>query len=415
MSRAPVAITALALLLGPAAPFGATPAPAASAEGKPALQGPPAAGGPGRALKTRNVVFITLDGLRIQEMFAGMDPVVAADKERSGIYDPERCRRLYWRETPAQRRAALMPFFWGTLAPQGVVLGNKAAGSQVHPRNPHLYSTPGYAEIMAGRALPDLTEGGVGPIPGDTFLEFARRALGVDRMQVAAIASWPDVTRAAPRPDGALFTNAGYEAVPADVATPRMALLSEWQSQIMPLWETSRSDFVTLQLALEYLGKYRPRLLYIGLSDTDDWAHAQRYDRLLDDLHIVDGWLRALWETLESLDSHRGRTTLVLTTDHGRGVKPEDWIEHGVDQPGSGDVWIAVIGPDTPDRGEVGDYRTVYLADIAATILRLLGLDDRAFHPEAGPAIPIALGEEGPGAGGTEKPATGSSPGRGRD
>ena len=78
-------------------------------------------------------------------------------------------------------------------------------------------------------------------------------------------------------------------------------------------------------------------------------------------------------------------------TDHGRGVTPADWVEHDEGIAGSADIWIAVIGPDTPDRGEVAPYPTVHQADVAATLLRFFGLDPRAFNPEAGPPIPAAL------------------------
>ncbi|HEV8199713.1 MAG TPA: hypothetical protein VGS03_06805, partial [Candidatus Polarisedimenticolia bacterium] len=88
--------------------------------------------------RTANVVLVTLDGVRVQELFGGMDPVIAESREkRSGIYDPERARRLFWRDTAAERRRALLPFFWDTLAPQGIVLGNPATNSRVTLRNPH--------------------------------------------------------------------------------------------------------------------------------------------------------------------------------------------------------------------------------------------------------------------------------------
>src|SRR5580765_422668 len=112
---------------------------------------------PPRVPETRNVVFITLDGLRIQELFGGMDPVVSGNPKQSGIYDQKRARERYWRGTPEERRAALMPFFWGTLAPQGIVLGNSAKGSRMTPNNPLLYSEPGYAEILTGQYQRGLT------------------------------------------------------------------------------------------------------------------------------------------------------------------------------------------------------------------------------------------------------------------
>ncbi len=39
-----------------------------------------------------------------------------------------------------------------------------------------------------------------------------------------------------------------------------------------------------------------------------------------------------------------------------------------------------------------GGAATVHLADVAATALRCLGLDPRAFNAEAGPPLPEACG-----------------------
>ena len=344
-----------------------------------------------RPLRTRNVILVTVDGLRIQELFTGMDPIVAQKEKRSGIYDLERTRKRFWRDTPEERRAALLPYFWGTLAPQGIVLGDKWKGSSVHPKNPLLFSAPGYMEILTGQYQPDVVSNDVKRYPHPTVLEFVRRELGLGRRQVATIGSWEGFATLSSSEEGAFFTNAGYERMPADMATARMAWLGDLQFEIMALWEEGRSDAVTFNLAVEYLKTQRPRLLYIALGESDDWAHARRYDRLLDYINVFDAYLKTLWETVQSLDGYSGRTTLIVTTDHGRGVTPADWVEHDEGIEGSADIWIAVIGPDTPDRGEVAPYPTVHQADVAATLLRFFGLDPGAFNPEAGPPIPAAL------------------------
>ena len=51
------------------------------------------------------------------------------------------------------------------------------------------------------------------------------------------------------------------------------------------------------------------------------------------------------------------------------------------------------MGPETPDRGEVSDTAPVHQSDVAATILKLLGLDYRELDPEAGPAIGVAFSD----------------------
>ncbi len=170
-----------------------------------------------------------------------------------------------------------------------------------------------------------------------------------------------------------------------------MEYLSKLQHRIMALWEVGRSDAVTFGLALEYLQKYRPRLLYLALGEGDDWTHSRRYDRYLDYLRVADDYLRELWTTLERMEFYRGKTTLILTTDHGRGLEPSDWVEHEAGVAGSEDIWIAIIGPDTPDRGDAAPAPTVHQADVAATLLRYLGLDPKDFNPEGGPAIEMAF------------------------
>ena len=345
--------------------------------------------------RTKNVILLTLDGLRIQELFGGMDPLLAGKRvqKKSGIYDLDRARQRFWRDTPGERRAVLLPYFWGTLAPQGIVLGDKDRGCSVQPRNPLLFSAPGYAEILTGQPQPDVITNDTKRYPHRTVLEFVRSELRLGKRQVATIGSWDGFGTLSSSEADAFFTNTGYERVPAGMATPRMEFLGDLQFQIMALWEEGRSDAVTFNIALEYLRTERPRLLYIALGESDDWAHARRYDRLLDYINVADGYLRRLWRTLQSIDQYRGSTTLILTTDHGRGITPSTWVEHDQGIEGSENIWIAVIGPDTPRRGEVAPCDTLHQSDVAATLLRFFGLDGHLFNPQAGPPIAAAFEE----------------------
>ena len=316
--------------------------------------------------RTKNVILLTLDGLRIQELFGGMDPLLAArsvvlarqlphrldrlrpagDEEqpvqvprrqrgdlggelervqkKAWIYDLDRARQRFWRDTPGERRAVLLPYFWGTLAPQGIVLGDKDRGCSVQPSNPLLFSAPGYAEILTGQPQPDVITNDTKRYPHRTVLEFVRSELRLGKRQVATIGSWDGFGTLSSSEADAFFTNTGYERVPAGMATPRMEFLGDLQFQIMALWEEGRSDAVTFNIALEYLRTERPRLLYIALGESDDWAHARRYDRLLDYINVADGYLRRLWQTLQSIDRYRGSTTLILTNDHGLGQRLSD-------------------------------------------------------------------------------------------
>src|ERR1700747_1471838 len=68
------------------------------------------------ALKTRNVVLIVSDGLRWQEVFTGADPLLLNEKN-GGIWEKEaQLKREFWRADVNERRKALFPFLWNTVA-----------------------------------------------------------------------------------------------------------------------------------------------------------------------------------------------------------------------------------------------------------------------------------------------------------
>src|SRR5579862_4761875 len=73
--------------------------------------------------KTRNVVLIVSDGLRWQEMFTGADPTLLNEKNGGIWYKEQDLRRDFWRDDPKERRRALFPFLWGTVATHGQIFG----------------------------------------------------------------------------------------------------------------------------------------------------------------------------------------------------------------------------------------------------------------------------------------------------
>lgn len=101
--------------------------------------------------------------------------------------------------------------------------------------------------------------------------------------------------------------------------------------------------------------------------------------------------LADLWQTLQSTEPYRSPTTLFVTTDHGRGRTPADWAEHDAGIPGCQDIWIAVMGPDTPAIGEVRNTPGVTQGTVAATMLQHLDLDWREFNPDAATPVPGSI------------------------
>jgi hypothetical protein len=340
----------------------------------------------------RRIVLVTLDGVRVQELFGGLDAVIAdAPEAESGIYEIDVTRKRYARPTAQERREALMPFFWKTLAPAGMVLGNQALGSKVTVRNDQWFSYPGYSEILTGEAQPEVKSNDLVRYPHETVLDYVYRELKLKPTEVAQIGSWDGFKYAASKEDRTFFMSGARDPVPATLSTPKIDLLNGLRQQIQQLWEESSNDVLTFRIALEYLDKHQPRVLWLGLGQSDDWAHARRYDLVLEYLHLADRMIAELWQTLQSIDGYRDNTTLIITTDHGRGRTPADWAEHDAGIQGCQDIWIAIIGPDTPAIGEAKNFADVTQSDIAATMLQYLGLDPGNFNPDAGPPVPGSL------------------------
>jgi phosphopentomutase len=166
-------------------------------------------------------------------------------------------------------------------------------------------------------------------------------------------------------------------------------VLERLGTEIRPPWDDSVFDAFVFRRSLQYLQDSQPRVLFVGLGDTDEWAHARRYDRYLQAIHRADGWLRELWEKLQSLPGYRGQTSLVITVDHGRGDN-DHWHSHGFDVPGSEAVWIAVLGPTVPALGERQSLPTLTLAQVATTLATLVGQNFAAAAPRAAPPLPLA-------------------------
>lgn len=344
-------------------------------------------------VKTRNLVLVTADGLRWQELFTGIDPALM--NEKSAGMEEEGAKALrdsLWRDTPQARREALLPFFWSRIAPRGVVLGNVSKGSSVKVTNAFRVSYPGYAEILTGRAQDDAILGNT-PIqnPTPTVLEFLRERLKLERTDVALFSTWNTFRVIGEHTPGAVLINAGPDILNLALLPPRLRELNAMQFDAMVPWSSERHDYFTFEMALAYLRHYKPRVLHIAFGETDDWAHEHRYDRLLASIGYFDRSLRKLWETLQSLPDYRDRTTMIVTSDHGRGGTLADYGSHGAKIAGAEQIWVAALGPDTPARGEAENSVEVFQRDIAPTMIRLMGLDPNAYAGAAGKPISAVM------------------------
>jgi hypothetical protein len=139
---------------------------------------------------------------------------------------------------------------------------------------------------------------------------------------------------------------------------------------------------------MKVLKEDAPRLLYVSYGNTDHSAHEGEYDVYLDSAHKVDGFIRELWDYAQSTPQYRGKTTFIITTDHGRGLG-EKWTSHGRKVDRCNEMWMAVLGPDTPALGEVSKGRYTQ-SQVARTLAAFLGLEFSG-DPEAGPLLETSI------------------------
>ncbi|MBI2924794.1 MAG: alkaline phosphatase family protein [Verrucomicrobia bacterium] len=340
------------------------------------------AGAPFPNLKTRNVILVTTDGLRWQEVFGGVEAALL-NKEHGGVVKTNELRAAFLRDTPEARRAALLPFLWRVVAQQGQLLGNTNEGSVVRLSNDLKFSYPSYNEMLSGAPDPRIDRNDYGPNPNVTVLEWLNQKPRW-RGRVAAFCSWDVLAQTLNRKRSGLHVRAGWEPMTLGKLDARQALLNQLIRDTSPVFDDVVYDSFVFAAAMDYLKSRKPRVLYVMFGETDDWAHEGRYDRAMQAAHRFDDYVRRLWETVQAMPQYRNKTTLLLTTDHGRGSGLTEWKDHGRKTDGAAYIWLAALGPDTQALGERANTEPLTQGQVAATLAAFLGEDYCAAFPKAG-------------------------------
>ncbi len=325
------------------------------------------------AQQTENIFLITLDGLRWQELFTGADSLLVDDPEY--VEEPETLTDQFWHADLLKRRELLMPFFWKTIASEGQIYGNRAYGNKVDCSNQMWFSYPGYSEILCGFADDErITSNDKIPNPNVTVLEYLSNLESYEG-RVSAFGSWDVFPYIVNEARSGIPVNAGFEKS-LDDPSEIERFLNKIQDEIRGPWGSVRLDVFTHHYAMEELKKNQPKVLYIAYGETDDFAHDGEYDQYLKSAVQTDAYIRELWEFAQSDNQYRDKTTMIITTDHGRGTNPkETWKDHGTEIPDAGQIWIAVIGPDTPPTGEIRTEGQFYQDQVAATVASFLNVN----------------------------------------
>jgi hypothetical protein len=310
----------------------------------------------------RNVVLVTIDGFRWEDLFRGADPALVEDETG----------RVRYVDVP-DRAQALAPFLL-SFAQGGVLIGNRDQGSCARVANGYWFSYPGYAEMLSGRPNPAIRSNQARPNEDATVLE-----------------------RLARRPEfaGQVRVFAEWKVVPAIVNAERSGI-----PVFNPPDESAPHDPQVIAAAREIFGNL-PRVAWIALGDTDNRAHEGDYEAYLRAATEADDFVRALWGAIESDPRTAGRTTLIVAADHGRGESARGrWRGHGsgrwrgmivpgLRKEGSDAIFLGVRGPGVVSTNGYTMENCATVGQTAATLLAGLGLLAEEGRPDMG--APLAV------------------------
>lgn len=304
------------------------------------------------------VVVVTLDGARFQEIFWGIDAAQARE-----IGSPTRV---------LENARELMPNLHRLMTEQGAALG-AGQGPHISASGPDFVSLPGYAEIFTGRRVTGCLDNSC---PGASFETIADQvAAQSSATKSAIITSWPNIARVGSRSRRvAISTGRHAGATRRSFERPDAvgdALRAAEAEQPWPGDGDFRRDRFTANLALAYLRAEQPDFLFVGLGETDEFAHQGNYAGYLDALREADRFLGELSAELAARAQQGVKTALFVTADHGRA---ESFREHGKGYPELARVWLVASGTAVTARGFVASPEQRRLADIAPTLRSVFGL-----------------------------------------
>ncbi|HSC40532.1 MAG TPA: hypothetical protein VLD19_21765, partial [Chitinophagaceae bacterium] len=254
---------------------------------------------------TENIVIVTLDGMRWQEVFGGVDEALMKDslfnRDRDGM------KEKFWSVSPAERRAKLFPFLWNVVAREGQLYGNRKLDNKIDNANPYWFSYPGYNEIFTGYPDTAVNSNDKRWNSNENVLEFINKQKGYTG-KVAAFTTWDAFPYILNAPRSGIYVNSDMDTLKFNV--PALQLVNDIQFlTTRPIGV--RPDVLTYIAGREYLKNFKPRVLYIAFDETDDFAHGGMYDQYIGSAHAEDAMMADLWKTLQSMPQYRGKTTLL--------------------------------------------------------------------------------------------------------
>lgn len=239
----------------------------------------------------------------------------------------------------------LMPFIWDSLRPRGTIYANFFnRGITV--------TNSGHSTIVSGVRQLLLNNSGIAtPIrPREpTVGEYYRKAMGIPKEKVYYISGKNTIWRY----PVSIYPGFGYEY------SPTIEL-------------TSSADTATWSAARRIIDQNHPSLCYVLFAQVDAMGHTADSSKYYGSIRQVDWLIYLLWIKIQRDPIYHDRTTMIVTSDHGRhDDKHGGWQGHGDYCHGCRHIPLFAIGPDIKKNLVVTVPRDQI--DIAPTVGCLLG------------------------------------------
>ena len=322
-------------------------------------------------LNPENKLFIiTLDGLRWQEVFMGADSLLIHQPEINT--DTSISKELFWETKIEKSRKKLLPFFWSVIAKKGELYGNRNFSNKVNVSNPYVLSYPGYNELLTGSVDYSIYENQKRKNRNKNVLELLNETKAFSG-KVAAFTSWDMFSYILNKENkGSFVLNSGLQNIDGKELTSSQTFINKLQSTFSSVESATRYDELTYIACKEYVLKNKPSIVFLSFSGTDNAAHNHQYDQYLQEANNADRMIGELWRLVQTLPEYAGKTSFLITTDHGRGKKSTNWTNHGFFVSGSSQTWYALLGNTVIPHGEMKSKTQVYQKELNKLIINIL-------------------------------------------
>ncbi len=242
-----------------------------------------------------------------------------------------------------------IPYIWNVLRPQGAVYTSFYNHGQTLTAGAHaslltgndqwldqIFVTPPYPEWALSRPY------------SPTLFEYYRAATGAPQNSVWLVANHVGFLQET--------TYSLHPAYGADYGASWML--------------GSGSDLLMMLQVRSLMDAVHPNLMVVNLHETDKFAHQGDYPGHLAHIKLDDWLVYQLWQKINLSSFYRGRTTLIVTTDHGRHTT--DYTNHGDCCDGCQHIMLLALGPNI-EPGYVGTVER-HINDLATTIAALMDI-----------------------------------------